>query len=404
MPAAATTARTSAPSVPAHYFDGKSARPSPVRLGLLTPGNGAGEFTLTVCNAGGETVKTAALKRMEISEAMGRAPRTLRFADGSFCEVPYAEQAALQYLLDCGRVKTSLVVRLQQRWRTTLLALVVILACIAASYLWGLPWLAKTLAPHLPAQFSTFLSETTLQTLDSRVLRASHLPPERQQAIAQALDQLEQGSGTFPAHRLHFRSAPAIGPNAFALPNGDIVLLDELLPLARNDQDIAAVLAHELGHVAHQHGVRQLIQGTVVAVVAGAYLGDISSLASSLGTLLLQSNYSRDFEREADRYAGHRLLRAGVGVEPLVYMLSKLEQQHSTQKHNAKIQTNKNHKPETPPENKPSPPEHQAENQAIGKLEKLLVSHPETAERITRLEQQAARYQARQAHQANLPH
>jgi Zn-dependent protease with chaperone function len=366
---------SAAPSVLANYFDGKSARPCPVRLGLYGTAEAA---MLVVHSAGGETVKTAALNVLEISEPMGRAPRTLRFTDGSFCEVPYAEQPALQQLLACGQIRESLVVRLQQRWRTTLLALLLILACIAASYLWGLPWLAKVTAPHLPERFITLLSESSLQALDRQILKPSKLPHERQQAIAQALDQLEQGSGAFPAHRLHFRSAPAFGPNAFALPSGDIVIFDELVTLARNDQDIAAVLAHELGHVAHHHGMRQLIQGTVVSVVAGAYLGDISSLAGSLGTLLLQSNYSRDFEREADRYAGQHLLRAGLGVAPMVYMLSRLEASHRNKAGERK--TDKNN---TPP-------------QPAGRIEKLLTSHPETAERIARLEQQAARYQQRQ--------
>jgi Zn-dependent protease with chaperone function len=86
-----------------------------------------------------------------------------------------------------------------------------------------------------------------------------------------------------------------------------------------------AVFAHELGHVAHHHGLRMLIQGTVVSTVAAVYLGDISSLVAALSTAALQSNYSQSFESEADRYAAEALKRNGKSPMLLASALEKLE-------------------------------------------------------------------------------
>lgn len=145
-----------------------------------------------------------------------------------------------------------------------------------------------------------------------------------------------------------------MGPNAFALPNGDVVIFDQLIRLAENDDEVAGVIAHELGHVAHRHGLRQLIQSSVVSFVVGIYLGDVSSVAASLGALVLESRYSREFEFEADAYAARTMVAAGRGTEPLAAMLERLEKSHDA-------------------------------SGSAGAGWSGLSSHPETAERIARL-------------------
>lgn len=145
-----------------------------------------------------------------------------------------------------------------------------------------------------------------------------------------------------------------MGPNAFALPSGDIVVLDQLVELAENDDEVAGVIAHELGHVAYRHGLRQLIQSSVVSFVVGIYFGDVSSLAASFGALALESRYSREFEHEADAYGARSLLAAGLGSEPLAAMLERMEKAH-------------------------------AEKGGKASRESLLSSHPDTAERVARL-------------------
>jgi Zn-dependent protease with chaperone function len=103
---------------------------------------------------------------------------------------------------------------------------------------------------------------------------------------------------------------------------------DELVKLAPDDEAVLAVLAHELGHLNRRHSLRMLIQGSIVAGLVAWYLGDVSSVAAGLPTLLLQSRYSRAHEREADRFAATMLKANGIPPRRLADMLSRLEAAH----------------------------------------------------------------------------
>lgn len=303
--------------ITASYFDGRSSRRHDAELTIA-----GGVLTL----AGAFGRREVALIDVAIDEAMANAPRVLRFADGAYCEV--ADHRALDLALRDAGWREGLVARIQKRWRWAIGALAGFTALMALAYFFLLPWLAQEIAPRLPPGLAVAISERTLTQLDETVLQASKLPATRQQTIAARLAALDAGGSRLPAYRLHFRSSPKVGANAFALPDGQIVLLDELVALAENDEQLAAVLAHELGHVHHSHGMRQLIQSTIVSFVAGAWFGDISSIAASLGALALESRYSREFEREADDYAARRLNENGLGAGQLGRILTRLEADH----------------------------------------------------------------------------
>jgi Zn-dependent protease with chaperone function len=139
---------------------------------------------------------------------------------------------------------------------------------------------------------------------------------------------MARAAGEAAPPRLEFRAAPAIGPNAFALPAGIIVVTDELIGLAQDDEEVLAVLAHELGHVRHRHTMRHLLQSSATALIIAGVTGDVASatsLAASAPALLVQTKYSRDFEREADRFAIDLLRKAGIGPQHFAAILARLE-------------------------------------------------------------------------------
>ena len=86
-----------------------------------------------------------------------------------------------------------------------------------------------------------------------------------------------------------------MGANAFALPNGTIVVTDDLVKLAEHDDELVAVLAHEIGHVVSRHALRRVLQDSGVMLLVAGITGDIvsiSSLAAALPTLLIEAKYS----------------------------------------------------------------------------------------------------------------
>ena len=299
--------------IAAYYYDGRSSKRQPAALSLSH-----GHVLLS----GDWGQRRAGLNEVKISEPMGAAPRTLRFADGAFCEI--ADTARFAELLAAAGYREALSVRLHQRWSVVLASLGAVVAVVVAAYLWLLPAAADFLAPRLPAALVERISDAALASIDEHMLEPSALPARREAEIRRHMAAFA-AQNSLPAYKLHFRAAPkGMPPNAFALPDGDIVIFDSLLEKLSDDEAIA-VFAHELGHVAHRHGLRMLIQGAVVSTVAAVYLGDISSLVAALSTAALQANYSQGFESEADLYAAAALKRSGRSPMLLVSALEKLE-------------------------------------------------------------------------------
>lgn len=300
-------------TISASYFDGRTPRRHAVRLRVLDHQLiASGEY----CDL------RIPLDQLQVSEPMGSAPRTLRTQGEDFFEV--SDLAGFDVWLKNAGFPESTVVRLQKRWSWTLLALLASALLVFAGYRWGLPVLGEQLANRLPAGVAVQISDHTLSVLDQKILRPSRLTGDRQRELLAHIEQTLVRGGGLPSYRIDFR-ASSMGPNAFALPDGHVIILDSLVELAEGDDEVTAVVAHELGHVAHRHGMRQLIQSSIVSFVVATYLGDISSLISGFAALALESNYSRDFEREADDYAVDKLRNGGTDPLALAIMLERLE-------------------------------------------------------------------------------
>ena len=309
--------------VNAIYFDGQTAQRHEVMLSLAS-----GYLHVR----GPSVSREAPFTGVVISEKLGSAPRQLQFDDGAHCVV--TNHAAFEELLtQAGYAPQSVVSRLEARWRYALAALLLMLGFTAAAYQWGLPWAARIAAERVPLNMAQAIDAHALKTFDGWVLQPSKLSTTRQQALSARFESLKlPGAPVLPTYKLVFRGSPAIGANAFAMPGGTIVVTDQLVALADKDQDhddeIIGVLAHELGHVSGRHALRQLLQGSIVAVVMTWYLGDVSSLLASAPTALLQTRYSRDFERQADGYAARLLMANAISPAHLANMLEKLETAH----------------------------------------------------------------------------
>jgi Zn-dependent protease with chaperone function len=301
-------------SVAARFYDGQTSQRREVRL--ATDG--------VRLIARGEGIERAGtLAELEVSERLGSAPRRVRFADGAFCEV--RDHDGFDALLAALGHRASPVERWQRSLRFALASAVGIAALLVAAYVRGLPWAAERLAERLPPAVAETLSQHTLESLERGLLQPSALPAGRRTRLRDGFAALARRAGAPPID-LRF-NASAIGANAFALPNGTVVLLDALAERCSDDQ-VFAVLGHELGHVEHRHGVRLLLQGSLVGIAAAWWFGDLSGLLAAAPAALLQSRYSRDFEAEADAYAVRLLKANGLSPGLLADALEELARAH----------------------------------------------------------------------------
>jgi Zn-dependent protease with chaperone function len=301
----------------ASYFDGRSTRVHQVTLSVV-----ADELTIN-----GEGVDfRVPFSSVKVDERLGRAPRRIRFQDGTFCEVRDLE--ALDSLLAMTPHRDGRVDRMQRHLKSVLFACLVSVAVVIFGYKVVLPWAAARGASHLPPAIGRTLSDQALKTLDGGILQPSKIPLERRQALSARFHALQLPEGGTPTSNLVFRSSPQLGPNAFTLPDGTIIMLDELVTSIDNDQQIMAVVAHELGHAHGHHGLQLLLRSTAVGAFWSIYVGDISQLLAAAPAAVVQARYSQDLEREADDYGAELLRLNHLSPELLADVLRKLTKAH----------------------------------------------------------------------------
>jgi len=133
---------------------------------------------------------------------------------------------------------------------------------------------------------------------------------------------------------------PAV--NAFALPDGYIFVNRGLIAYLDTEDQLAAVIGHEIGHVALSHAKRQKraaafgnIAGFVAAVMTGR--GELMDL-SNTATATIVSGYGREMELESDEFGGEALARAGYNPTAMiqVVMVLKDHESFSTEVQNAR--------------------------------------------------------------------
>ncbi|MEX0502502.1 M48 family metallopeptidase [Alphaproteobacteria bacterium LSUCC0719] len=172
-------------------------------------------------------------------------------------------------------------------------------------------------------------SGLVLAQLDMTLLEDSQLPVATQDRLREEFARMRQlAPAEFADTRLHFRRASAIGPNAFALPGNDIVLLDELVTFANDDDVVLAVVAHEFGHVTGRHALRQVMRSAVVAIGVGLIVGAEETILEEIvgfGGNIVLSGQSRDFELEADQMSADWMSRLGHDEEALPRFFRKLQ-------------------------------------------------------------------------------
>ncbi len=125
--------------------------------------------------------------------------------------------------------------------------------------------------------------------------------------------------------------------NAFALPSGYVFVYTGLSKIARNDDELAAVLAHEITHAEQHHFAKQYSKASkrgallsIVSIAAG--LPNLAQNVLGLVDYAMTQKYSRASEDEADHLGMERMMRAGFNPQGMVSLLQRLEHEDGQQK------------------------------------------------------------------------
>ncbi len=303
----------------ARYYDGRTSQACDVRLSFFM------DDSISLL---GEGVSLRfRLSELNIADRLGNTPRSIDLPNGGKCEV--ADNDALDAVLAQHRLvqKGDLLHRLESRLIYVVIAVVVTGVFSWGTISYGIPWFAEHAAYALPHSVDRQLGQGTLKVLDRTLFSGSRLDEAHRAVLQQRFTEVTAGLPDGDTYRLVFRHSDKVGANAFALPSGIVVVTDALVELSGSDDEVIAVLAHEVGHLEHRHSLRMVMQDSAVALVVATVTGDpfsSSTLAAALPTILVHARYSREFETEADDYAYDFLVSHQIPTRAFADMLTRL--------------------------------------------------------------------------------
>ena len=307
---------------------------------LLYDGKNSKEHKVTLDFTFGRRVKIAshnidvALEDIKIESRLGNTPRVIEFPEGVRCKS--AENDKIDQILLDFNLNKSKTHKIESSFSLTIGSILLTVGFVWFMLTGGANYSANFLANILPQTTLDKVSQVTMEQLEETLLKKSKLSKRQEHIIQAHFDKLTEGDTHY---KLHFRSSPEMGANAFALPSGDIVLTDQLVALSRDNEfrDILGVLAHEKGHVVEKHSLRMAIKTGIASVIVGYVTGDISVIASTVPTILINSSYSRDFEREADVHALKEMNKLDISTIYMANLFDALSKKYEDGESNSTI-------------------------------------------------------------------
>jgi Zn-dependent protease with chaperone function len=197
-------------------------------------------------------------------------------------------------------------------------------ASLVATVVVLVPVAADLLAPLVPIPVERRLGAAVDNQVRAVFGRETCANPAGQAALAKLVDRLE-GVAALPMP-IVVAVLPSDIPNAITLPGGRIYLFDGLLRKAENPDEVAGVLAHEIGHVAHRDVMRALIQTGGSAFLLGLLFGDVAGGGALIlvARKLIDAAHSREAETAADGFAADAMLGLGRSPKPLGAFLLRI--------------------------------------------------------------------------------
>jgi Zn-dependent protease with chaperone function len=190
--------------------------------------------------------------------------------------------------------------------------------------LFGIPLAADRLAPLVPDVVEKRIGEAV--DGQARAILGGRLceRAEGQAAFVKMVDKVRRAGGMDMPFEARVLSSPI--PNAFALPGGKIYLLGGLLDRAKDPDEVAGVVAHELGHAQNRDGLRRIIQSGGSSFLIGLLFGDVMGGGAVLfaARSIVDASYSREAETRADGFAIAAMQGLGRSPRPLGEFLVRM--------------------------------------------------------------------------------
>ena len=201
------------------------------------------------------------------------------------------------------------------------LAAAISLALIA---IYGIPLVASQLTALIPLSLESRLGDAVANQVNAVFSKTACTQPDGVVAFNKLFAELTTQAKLLRPVTVSVRESSVA--NAFAIPGDRVYVLGALIDKADSPDELAGVLAHELGHVAHRDGLREMIASGGSAFFFGLLLGDVSGSGAILlaSRTLLNASHSRSAERDADAFSAEVMRGLGRSPAPMGEFLLRL--------------------------------------------------------------------------------
>lgn len=220
----------------------------------------------------------------------------------------------------------------------------------------------RTIAGLLPESWRDRLGDAALASMSEKRNRCT--APSGTAALDKMIGRLSAAAG--PGHTFQVIVVDWDLLNAFAVPGNKILLTKELVEKADSPEEVAGVLAHEMGHGIALHPETGIIRAVGLAAALELMMGGSSGTLANMGLFLAQLGYTRSAEREADETALKLLREAGIsqqGLQGFFRRMLKDEGAYDNDK-------------------KPAEPAEEKTSKRLSQALDMLSTHPPTRERV----------------------
>lgn len=279
------------------FFDGRTGAAQPVSVHLR-------DGVLTVQTADGALAAAWPAQDVRQVDAAAAGGETMLRRDGGVERLVVHDPALVAALREAGARTHGGALWSQRSW-LGLGAGFLLAIGVAALLVDRLP---DVVAPLVPHRLEVAWSDQFLGVLDASAAQCSGAAG--QAALDDLMARLAKGAGLAAAPPLQVVDTRLV--NAFTLPDGRVVLLSGLISAAEDQDELAGVLAHELGHVRHRDPTREMVRRTALNMIARS-LGWGGGLATTMTAL----SYGRVAEGRADASAIDTLHAAGLRADGL---------------------------------------------------------------------------------------
>ncbi len=295
-------------------FDGQNSRARPAALYRL------GEQVILEYDGQSRTFER---KDVNVLSRLGSAPRAIEFPG-----MMRFESSSHDEIDQVFGGLSSFIHKLENNTQLVVISVVTFVAFCVASYLWIIPATSRFVVHKIPQSYIDKIA----QKMEGEwgLGESVTLAAENQDKLETITSRLTH---SFPGQQVRIRPVEMDGmANAFALPDGSMMVTQPLLELLSTDQALA-VMMHEMGHVTYRHGLQAMAGQMIISVLLFFTVGGGDFTA--IGQNLVGLSYSRRHEREADLFAAKHLKEIGLKPSLLADGLKRIEKSVSRRREGA---------------------------------------------------------------------